>query len=68
MSVSEQKVAYRVLQSVDNNAKLDIEHRLLSTRNLDELERDLAEVERMLMPLLNKLRELRNKKPVFVPK
>jgi hypothetical protein len=42
--------------------------RPLCTRNLDELDRELAELERMLTPLVNKIRELRGKKPMFVPK
>ena len=42
--------------------------RPLSTLNLDELDRDLAEIERKLLPLLNRIRAMRGEKPVFVPK
>lgn len=43
-------------------------HRALSTRNLDELEHELQELERRLTPLLNAIRAMQGKKPVFVPK
>lgn len=39
--------------------------RPLSTRNLDELERELAEIERRLLPVLNAIRAIRGKKPIY---
>jgi len=36
----------------------------LHTRNLEDLERDLAQLERMLTPLLNQVRQMLGKEPV----
>lgn len=70
--MSERRASYQtdstLLQQDIKCAIVEPEHRPLSTRNLDELERELAELERMLTPLVNKIRELRGKKPMFVPK
>lgn len=41
--------------------------RSLSTRNLDEIERELDELERKLVPFLNRVRAIRGKRPVIVP-
>lgn len=51
-----------------NHATMSAGHRALSTRNLDELEHELQELERRLTPLLNAIRAMQGKKPVFVPK
>jgi len=64
--VSERKVDYQL--NCHNNGVTMESQRPLCTRNLDELDRELAELERMLTPLVNKIRELRGKKPMFVPK
>lgn len=39
----------------------------LTTRNLAQLEHDLLQLERFLIPLLNQVRAMQNKKPVIVP-
>ncbi len=41
---------------------------ILTTHNLEELARDLAKLERELIPLINRIRAMRNKRPVIVPK
>lgn len=66
--MSETGLEYKVLQSTCNNAIIEPQHLSLSTRNIDELERELAEIERKLLPLLNAIRAMRGEKPVFVPK
>lgn len=67
--MSEQRNDYKTclhnpVQSCDTIAP---EKRALSTRNLDELEHHLAQLERKLVPLLNQVRAMRGKKPVIVP-
>ena len=57
-----------LLQSIHEPDTMGQERRVLSTRNIDELERELAELERRLTPLLNAIRAMQGKKPVFVPK
>lgn len=39
----------------------------LSTLNLDELERELMALERKFVPLLNRMRAMRGKKPIVIP-
>lgn len=41
--------------------------RVLATRNLDELERELLLLERRLIPLLNRVREVLGKPPMYPP-
>jgi hypothetical protein len=61
-------IEYKVLQRPCEPDTISQGQRPLSTRNLDELERELAEIERKLLPLLNTIRAMRGEKPVFVPK
>jgi hypothetical protein len=48
--------------------KIDEAERPLSTLNIDELQKELVDLERRLTPLLNAIRAMQGKKPVFVPK
>ncbi len=57
-----------LLQTPCKPATMDGERRTLSTRNIEELDKELAEIERKLLPLLNAIRTMRGEKPVFVPK
>lgn len=66
--MSEERTSYNLLQSSCEPATIEQERRTLSTRNLQELDRELAEIERKLLPLLNTIRAMRGEKPVFVPK
>lgn len=66
--MSEARAEYNLLQSTCEPDKIEQEGRPLSTRNLDELQRELVELERRLTPLLNAVRAMQGKKPVFVPK
>lgn len=68
----EERIAYstatNLLQRRCEPVTMEREGRLLSTQNLDELQHELTELERRLTPLLNTIRAMQGKKPVFVPK
>ncbi len=66
--MSESTVPY-LLQTSQHNDTIEQEHaQPLTTLNLEELARDLAKLERELIPLINRIRAMRNKRPVIVPK
>lgn len=66
--MSEVRADYNLLQSSCETDKIEQESKPLSTHNLDELQRELGEIERKLLPLLNAIRAIRGEKPVYVPK
>lgn len=63
----EERLGY-LYTTAENRSTLEQGQRPLSTRNLDELDRELAEIERKLLPLLNMIRAIRGEKPVYVPR
>lgn len=61
--MSEERAAYQTAIPRRAGAILE-KRRPLHTRNLEDLERDLAQLERMLTPLLNQVRQMLGKEPV----
>lgn len=64
----EERAEYRVLNQSQNHDKLTSSQRPLTTHDLAELERELRELERKLIPLLNAVRAIQGKKPICVTK
>lgn len=58
----------KLLQRPCEPVTIEQERRTLSTRNLDELERDFEHLERLIVPALNKMRGMLGKRPLIVPK